>query len=78
MGDVSAYAKTKTGKSSITLEKKSLETYVGGTVKLKVKAVKNAPKAKLTYKSSNKKIATDSAKGEIKGRKKELQRLQLL
>ena len=54
--------------SKPTLAKASKTLYLGGTYKIKVK---NAPKkAKITYKSSNKKIATVTSKGIIKGVKK--------
>ncbi|MBR1691647.1 MAG: Ig domain-containing protein, partial [Lachnospiraceae bacterium] len=54
----------------LTLSDKKASTYVGGSVKLKVKSV--TPKgasAKVKWKSSNKKIATVSSTGVVKGKK---------
>ena len=49
------------------LAKKSATLFLGGTAKIKVK---NAPKkAKITYKSSNKKIATVTKKGKVTAKK---------
>ena len=50
-----------------TLEKASVKLYLGGAAKIKVL---NAPKkAKITYKSGNKRIVTVSKKGVVKAKK---------
>lgn len=52
---------------TLTLVKKSATIKKGKTVKIKTKA---APKGKVTYKSKNKKIATVTKAGKVKGKKK--------
>lgn len=49
----------------VKLNKKKVTIYVGKTVKLKVKNTKK----KVKWKSSNKKVATVSKKGKVKGKK---------
>lgn len=52
--------------SAPKLAKSSMKVYLGGSAKIKVK---NAKKAKITYRSMNKKIATIDKKGKVKGKK---------
>ncbi|MBS7182992.1 MAG: Ig-like domain-containing protein [Eubacterium sp.] len=63
LGSVPVGATVK--KSSIKLNKKKVVVYVGKTVRLKVKNCKK----KVKWSSSNKKIATVSKKGKVKGKK---------
>ena len=57
-------------KPSLKLAKSSATIKKGKTVKIKATAT---PSGKVTYKSSNKKVATVTAKGVVKGRRKVLQ-----
>ena len=60
-------ADTASAATKPTLEKASVKLYLGGTAKIKVL---NAPrKAKITYKSGNKRIVTVSKKGVVKAKK---------
>ena len=63
---VEALVKADT-KVTVTLNKKTATVYKGKTTKITAKA---APSGKVTYKSGNKKIATVSSNGTIKGIKK--------
>lgn len=64
-----AQAKTKAKKITLSATKKTMK--VGATFKLKVKKVKPAKASKaVTWKTSNKKIATVSKKGVVKAKKK--------
>lgn len=62
----------KNAPKSITLNKKSMTLKKGKTFQIKVKKYSpaNAASNKLTYKSSNKKVATVDSKGKIKAVKK--------
>lgn len=53
-------------KKTLKVSKTSLSVKVGKKVKIKATA---SPKAKITYVSSNKKVATVNAKGEVTGKK---------
>ncbi len=66
VGNYKASCTVTVKKPSIKV-KKSVSVRKGKTLKLKAKAV---PKGKITYKSSNKKIATVNKKGVVKGVKK--------
>ena len=66
-GDVKATCKVTVKNPTLTLNKTSASVKVGKTTKITAKA---APSGKVTYKSNNKKIATVSSKGTIKGIKK--------
>ena len=56
------------GKKAVKLNKKAVTLTVGSTQKL---TLKNAPKNKtVTWKSSNKKIATVTRKGNVSGKEK--------
>lgn len=59
------FAKAKKQKT-VSLSKKKVTLKVGGTYKL---VVKNAPKAKISFQSSRKAVATVSKKGKIKAKK---------
>lgn len=66
-GDVKVTCKVTVKNPTLTLNKTSASVKVGKTTKITVKA---APSGKVTYKSGNKKIATVSSNGIIKGIKK--------
>ena len=66
-GDVKATCKVTVKNPTLTLSKTSVSVKVGKTTKITAKA---APSGKVTYKSGNKKIATVSSNGTIKGIKK--------
>lgn len=66
-GDVKATCKVTVKNPTLTLNKTSASVKVGKTTKITAKA---APSGKVTYKSNNKKIATVSSNGTIKGIKK--------
>ena len=66
-GDVKVTCKVTVKNPTLTLSKTSVSVKVGKTTKITAKA---APSGKITYKSSNKKIATVSSNGTIKGIKK--------
>ena len=66
-GDVKVTCKVTVKNPTLTLSKTSVSVKVGKTTKITAKA---APSGKVTYKSNNKKIATVSSKGTIKGIKK--------
>ena len=66
-GDVKATCKVTVKNPTLTLNKTSASVKVGKTTKITAKA---APSGKVTYKSGNKKIATVSSNGTIKGIKK--------
>lgn len=55
-----------TAKKTLKVSKTSLSVKVGKKVKIKATA---SPKAKITYASSDKKVATVNAKGEVTGKK---------
>ena len=64
--DASAAPKAK----KIVMNKKNVKVTVGGKFKLKVKSVKPKKASKaVTYKVKNKKVATVSKKGVVKGKK---------
>ena len=54
-------------KKSITLNKTKATVYVGKTTTISVKKVKGLSSKAVTYKSSNKKVATVTSKGVVKG-----------
>lgn len=58
--------KAKPAKSTITLAKKSASLTVGKKSAIKVKKVKGLSSKEVTYKSSNKKVATVTKKGVVK------------
>lgn len=66
-GDVKVTCKVTVKNPTLTLNKTSASVKVGKTTKITAKA---APSGKVTYKSGNKKIATVSSNGTIKGIKK--------
>ena len=66
-GDVKVTCKVTVKNPTLTLNKTSASVKVGKTTKITAKA---APSGKVTYKSNNKKIATVSSNGTIKGIKK--------
>lgn len=66
-GDVKVTCKVTVKNPTLTLSKTSASVKVGKTTKITAKA---APSGKITYKSGNKKIATVSSNGTIKGIKK--------
>lgn len=66
-GEYKATCKVTVKNPSLTLTKTSATVKVGKTAKIAVKAT---PSGKITYKSSNSKIATVSSKGVVKGKKK--------
>ena len=66
-GDVKVTCKVTVKNPTLTLSKTSASVKVGKTTKITAKAT---PSGKITYKSSNKKIATVSSNGTIKGIKK--------
>ena len=66
-GDVKVTCKVTVKNPTLTLSKTSVSVKVGKTTKITAKV---APSGKVTYKSNNKKIATVSSKGTIKGIKK--------
>lgn len=63
---VSMVSTVQAATKELTLKASNKNVYVGSSAKLNVKATKGA---KLSYKTSNKKIATINNKGTIKGRK---------
>ena len=63
---VSMVSTVQAATNKLTLKASNKNVYVGSSAKLNVKATKGA---KLSYKTSNKKIATIDNKGNIKGRK---------
>ena len=63
---VSMVSTVQAATNKLTLKASNKNVYVGSSAKLNVKATKGA---KLSYKTSNKKIATINNKGTIKGRK---------
>ena len=60
----------KKAPSKITLNAKKKAVKKGKTYQLKVKLPKNTASNKITYSTSNKKVATVSASGKVKGVKK--------
>ena len=66
-GDVKATCKVTVKNPTLTLNKTAVSVKAGKTTKITAKA---APSGKVTYKSNNKKIATVSSNGTIKGIKK--------
>ena len=66
-GDVKVTCKVTVKNPTLTLNKTSASVKVGKTTKVTAKAT---PSGKVTYKSGNKKIATVSSNGTIKGIKK--------
>lgn len=66
-GDVTVTYKVSVKNPTLTLTKTSATVKVGKKVTISAKAT---PSAKVTYKSSNKKIATVTSKGVVKGIKK--------
>ena len=66
-GDVKVTCKVTVKNPTLTLSKTSVSVKVGKTTKITAKAT---PAGKVTYKSSNKKVATVSSNGTIKGIKK--------
>ena len=66
-GDVKVTCKVTFKNPTLTLSKTSASVKVGKTTKITAKAT---PSGKVTYKSSNKKVATVSSNGTIKGIKK--------
>ncbi len=66
-GEYKATCKVTVKNPSLKLTKTSASVKVGKTTKISAKAT---PAGKLTYKSSNSKIATVSSKGVVKGKKK--------
>ena len=66
-GDVKATCKVTVKNPTLTLNKTAVSVKAGKTTKITAKA---APSGKVTYKSGNKKIATVSSNGTIKGIKK--------
>ena len=66
-GEYKASCKVKVKTPSLKLTKSSATVKVGKTTKISAKAT---PSKKITYKSSNTKIATVSSKGVVKGKKK--------
>ena len=66
-GDVKVTCKVTVKNPTLTLSKTSAFVKVGKTTKITAKAT---PSGKVTYKSSNKKVATVSSNGTIKGIKK--------
>ena len=66
-GDVKGTCKVTVKNPTLTLSKTSASVKVGKTTKITAKAT---PSGKVTYKSSNKKVATVSSNGTIKGIKK--------
>ncbi len=63
---VSMVSTVQAATKKLTLKASNKNVYVGSSAKLNVKATKGA---KLSYKTSNKKIVTVDGKGNIKGRK---------
>ncbi|ERI96371.1 Ig-like domain-containing protein, partial [Blautia sp. KLE 1732] len=63
---VSMVSTVEAATNTLTLNVSNKNIYVGASAKLNVKATKGA---KLSYKTSNKKIVTVDSKGNIKGRK---------
>lgn len=63
---VSMVSTVQAATNKLTLKASNKNVYVGASAKLNVKATKGA---KLSYKTSNKKIVTVDSKGNIKGRK---------
>lgn len=66
-GDVTAKYTVNVKNPTLKLSKTSASVKVGKTTKITAKAT---PSGKVTYKSSNKKVATVSSKGVVKGIKK--------
>ena len=66
-GGLKASCKVTVKTPTLTLKKSSADVKVGKTTKISVKAT---PSGKITYKSSNTKIATVTSKGVVKGKKK--------
>ena len=66
-GDVKVTCKVTVKNPTLTLSKTSASVKVGKTTKITAKAT---PSGKVTYKSSNKKVATVSSNGTVKGIKK--------
>ena len=66
-GEYKATCKVTVKNPSLKLTKTSASVKVGKTTKITVKVT---PSGKITYKSSNSKIATVSSKGVVKGKKK--------
>ena len=66
-GDVKVTCKVTVKNPTLTLSKTSAFVKVGKTTKITAKAT---PSGKVTYKSSNKKVATVSSNGTVKGIKK--------
>ena len=63
---VSMVSTVQAATNKLTLKASNKNVYVGSSAKLNVKATKGA---KLTYRTSNKRIVTVDSKGNIKGRK---------
>lgn len=72
-GEYKATCKITVKNPSLKLTKTSATVKAGKTTKISAKAT---PAGKITYKSSNTKIATVSSKGVVKGKKKVLPKLQ--
>ena len=62
--------KAKPSKSSITLKKKKATLTIGKTTTIKIKKVKGLSSKEVTYKSSDKSVATVSKTGVVKAKKK--------
>ena len=67
-GEYQVTCKITVKNPSLKLSKSSATVKVGKTTNISAKAT---PSGKVTYKSSNSKIATVSSKGVVKGKKKE-------
>ena len=72
-GEYKVTCKITVKNPSLKLTKSSATVKVGKTTKISAKAT---PSGKVTYKSSNSKIATVSSKGVVKGKKKVLPKSQ--
>ena len=68
-GVVTCQTQSSAKKVTISLNKKKCTLQVGKTVKLKAKVKPSKKKKKVTFKTSNKKVATVSKKGVVKGKK---------
>lgn len=68
--EVKAEGTSNSAPSKLILNSKNASTYVGGSVKIKVSEVEPGDASKsVTYVSSNKRVATVSAAGVVKGKK---------
>lgn len=68
-GIVTCQTESSAKKVTISLNKKKCTLQVGKTVKLKASVKPSKKKKKVTFKTSNKKVATVSKKGVVKGKK---------